>query len=80
MTIVIKNTNSKSISVSQGAATQSGVIVKKQDAPVKLESINNVSAPDLSDGDSLIYNAITQKWEAKPASTAGIDAIDGGTY
>lgn len=80
MTVTIKNTGSRSISVNQGAATQSGIIVKKQDVAPKLESITNVSATDLSDGDSLVYNAITQKWEAKPISIEVGAAIDGGTY
>lgn len=79
MTITIKSTASKSISVNQGASTQTGVVIKKNDAPVKLESITNVSSVGLSDGDSLVYNAITQKWETKPVSL-DLGSIDGGTY
>lgn len=80
MTIVIKNTNSNSISVNQGAATQTGIVVKKQAAAATLESIPNVSAVGLDNGDTLVYNATTRKWEAKPISIEVGGAIDGGTY
>lgn len=80
MTVTIRSTGSKSISVNQGASTQSGIIVKKQEVAPKLESITNVSAVDLSNGDTLIYNATSQKWEARPLTVEVGASIDGGTY
>lgn len=80
MTIVIKNTDSRSISVNQGAATQTGIVVKKQTAATTLESIPNVSAVGLANGNSLIYNSTTRKWEARTISIEVGGVVDGGTY
>ena len=68
------------IRVTQGAAAQGSIVVKKNQVATTLESIPNVSATGLTNGDTLIYNSITNKWEAKPLTVDLGAAIDGGTY
>ena len=68
------------IRVTQGAAAQGSIVVKKNQVPSTLESIPNVSAVDLQNGNTLIYNSITNKWEAKAITVDLGAAIDGGTY
>jgi hypothetical protein len=50
-------------------------------ATTKVETLADVDATGLQDGYTLIYNSITQKWEAaNPSSEVILDNIDGGTY
>ena len=79
MTVAVKANSSKTIAVTQGSGAQASIVVKKPANVPTIESIGNVSSVDLSDGDSLVYNATTNKWETKPVSLAAGN-IDGGTY
>jgi hypothetical protein len=55
-------------------------IISKRTA-AKIETLADVDAAGLQDGYTLIYNSVTQKWEAAdPASEVVLDNIDGGTY
>lgn len=44
-----------------------------------LNTLTNVDVSDLSDGDTLIYDATTGKWTATSVLGAGI-LLDGGTF
>lgn len=55
-------------------------IVSKR-AAAKVETLADVDATGLQDGYTLIYNSVTNKWEAaNPATEVRLDNIDGGTY
>lgn len=71
MTVKVTVPNTKTINTS---------IVSKR-AATSVQSLADVDATGLQDGNTLIYNSETRKWEAVNPSTAVVpDAIDGGTY
>lgn len=71
MTVKVTVPNTKTINTS---------IVSKR-AAASVQSLADVDATGLQDGNTLIYNSETRKWEAVNPSTAVVpDAIDGGTY
>ena len=71
MTVKVTVPNTKTINTS---------IVSKR-AAASVQSLEDVDATGLQDGNTLIYNSETRKWEAVNPSTAVVpDAIDGGTY
>lgn len=47
----------------------------------KVETLADVDTQNLQDGYTLIFNSVTNKWEAaNPATEVKLDNIDGGTY
>lgn len=44
-----------------------------------LNTLTNVDVTDLSNGDTLVYNAVTGKWTATSVLGAGI-LLDGGEF
>jgi hypothetical protein len=72
------------------AATPSGGLV--QSAPITLknsiqentintiEAIGDVDEVNVTDGATLIYNSVTDKYEIKLLSSESISGIDGGTF
>jgi len=71
MALKVTVPNSKTINTS---------IVSKR-ATASVQTLADVDAAGLQDGYTLIYNSVTQKWEAAdPASEVILNNIDGGTY
>ena len=71
MALKVTVPNSKTINTS---------IVSKR-ATASVLTLADVDAAGLQDGYTLIYNSVTQKWEAAdPASEVILNNIDGGTY
>ena len=75
MTTVVQPRITSRISVASGASSSAAIIARSGAAVSTLQSIANVDATALSEGDTLVYDNITNKWVAKP-----IPALDGGTY
>jgi hypothetical protein len=46
----------------------------------KIENLQDIDASDVQDGYTLIFNAVTRKWEAAPAEEITLGIIDGGTF
>ncbi len=78
MAITVRPTTRSGISVSQGAGAAGSITVNKSTGGT-LQSLSNVVTTDLQDGYTLIYDTATSKWVAQPI-TAGVAAVDGGTY
>lgn len=71
MALKVTVPNSKTINTS---------IVSKRVA-ASVQTLADVNTTGLQDGYTLIYNSVTQKWEASdPASEVILNNIDGGTY
>ena len=66
------------ISVTQGSRPTGSITINKSTGGT-LQSLSNVVTTDLQDGYTLIYDTATNKWVAQPIS-AGVAAVDGGTY
>lgn len=75
MTTIIRPRTQNNIAIAAGSSSQAAIIARSGVAVASLQSISNVDAAALSEGDTLVYDAITQKWVAKP-----ISSLDGGTY
>jgi hypothetical protein len=78
MAIIVRPTTRSSISVSGGSGVAGSITVNKSTGGT-LQSLSNVVTTDLQDGYTLIYDTATNKWVAQPV-TAGVAAVDGGTY
>lgn len=66
------------ISVIQGSKPSASITINKSTGG-KLQSLADVNTSDLQDGYTIIYDTTTSKWVAQPVS-AGVVAVDGGTY
>jgi len=75
----VRTKQSPSISVTQGAASTSAVVVKRG-TDITLQTLKNVDASTLEDGYTLIYDADTQKFKTEALSNVTITTVDGGTY
>jgi hypothetical protein len=47
---------------------------------VLVSSLKDVVIDDVGEGDTLVYNATTKKWEAKSLDEQTITRVDGGTF
>lgn len=47
---------------------------------VGVSSLKDVAIDDAVEGDTLVYNATTKKWEAKSLDEQTITRLDGGTF
>jgi hypothetical protein len=55
-------------------------IVSKR-TQTKIETLADVDVEGIQDGYTLIYNTVTNKWEAvDPATNVNLGIIDGGTF
>jgi len=79
-TIVATRNVSGAIAATQGAGVAAAVIIKRPlSSDVNLQSLRNVNSTNLQDGDTLVYDAVTNTWITQPVQL-GAGLIDGGTY
>lgn len=79
MAVTVRTSNPSSISVTQGAQTAGGIVVKKA-GTLTVQSLSNVDTNDLQDGYTLIYDSDTNLWISQPVANVAITLVDGGTY
>ena len=79
MTVVVRQSSSNSIAVTQGSQTQAAITVKKG-ADLTVQGLSNVVSTDLQDGYTLVYDTTTNKWITQQLGIESIAGIDGGTY
>ena len=75
----VRTGSSQSITVTQGVASTSAVVVKRG-TDITLQTLKNVDASSLEDGYTLIYDADTQKFKTEALGNVSITTVDGGTY
>jgi hypothetical protein len=69
------------IKVSVGTSNPINTSIVSKRTSTKIETLADVDLTGIEDGYTLIYNTVTNKWEAaNPASEVVLDNIDGGTY
>lgn len=79
MTVVVRQSSSNSIAVTQGSQTQAAITVKKG-TDLTVQGLSNVVSTDLQDGYTLVYDTTTNKWVTQQLGIESITGIDGGTY
>ena len=79
MASTVRTQRSSSISVTQGVASTSAVVVKRG-TDITLQTLKNVDASTLADGYTLIYDEASQKFVTEPLANVTLNAIDGGIY
>lgn len=47
---------------------------------VGVNSLKDVEIDDAVEGDTLVYNSVTKKWEARSLDEQTITRLDGGTF
>ncbi|NBO69838.1 hypothetical protein EBV26_05040 [bacterium] len=72
----------RGISTSVGNQNGINTNILSKNAAAKLENLSNVivDGTTLQDGYTLVFNSVTNKWEAAPAEELSLGNIDGGTY
>lgn len=79
MSVTVRTSPARNISVSQGAQATGSITVKKG-GDLTIQSLSNVDSTDLQDGYTLVYDSILNKWVASPVNSGAIQSVDGGTY
>ena len=79
MTVVIKPSTTKPVTVSTGS-TSSGALVVKKAGEVTIQGLKNVDSTDLQDNYTLVYDSATNKWVTRRLSSESLQIVDGGTY
>ena len=70
-----------SLKVTVGSSNAINTSIVSKRTSTKIETLADVDVEGIQDGYTLIYNTVTNKWEAaNPASEVVLDNIDGGTY
>jgi hypothetical protein len=70
-----------SLKVTVGTSNAINTSIVSKRTSTKIETLADVDLEGVQDGYTLIYNTVTNKWEAaNPASEVVLDNIDGGTY
>lgn len=78
MAVTVRSNPGSGIAVTQGGGAVGSITVNKSTGG-RLQSLTDVVTTDLQDGYTIIYDTTTNKWVAQPIS-AGVAAVDGGTY
>ena len=79
MTVVIKPSATKPVTVNTTSTSSSALVVKKA-GDVTVQSLKNVDSTNLQDNHTLVYDSATNKWVTKRLSSESLQIVDGGTY
>ena len=79
MTVVIKPSTTKPVTVSTSTSSSGSLVVKKA-GEVTIQGLKNVDSTDLQDNYTLVYDSATNKWVTRRLSSESLQIVDGGTY